>query len=318
MPRKPKKDTALLDQMMKDGLLKKASEPSFNLEWVPFGLPDLDLILGGGLPRNRISVLVGEESSGKSFLIQLLLKQAMESGLTCAYLDLERTFDPKWWAAVGIPLDDLLISQPPSGEKAIDVAVGLVRSKIDVLAIDSLAAMVPSFEVDNSAEQKSVGTQARLINEFLRKITVANTRTVVACVNQLRENIGSPGPVNNMPGGRGLRHFNSMTLRVRREGWLEEREKRVGFNMRVVLAKSKVGTPFGECLLPFYFRGEIDMLALMVERALEAGHIEQAGPWYKILGGENMMGKNTVLDALRADPDLIKRLEVLLGDNRID
>lgn len=312
-PQRKQKNEATIDDMLAKGMLAKGSDAQFTVEWVPFGIPDLDTVTGGGVPRNRISLLTGEYSGGKSFLVQILMKQSLEADLQVAYLDTERSFDPIWWSQVGIDVDKVLVSQPATAEQTIDVAVALAKSGVDVIAVDSLAGMVPKELTEADAEQKFIGLHARAVNRFMQSLLGVKHRSAIVCTNQLRSHLG-PGPIDTMPGGWGQLFYAGLLLRIQREGWIEEEGRRVGFNIKVVCRKSKVGTPFRECILPFHFRGEIDILALLMERGIEAGCISQNGPWYSVLAGTRVMGRNSVLEMLRSDEALRQRLEVALGD----
>lgn len=313
-PKKPKPLT--LEDLMEKGLVHKGSDERFIIHRIPFGLPELDEIVSGGLPRDRITILTGEYSSGKSFLIQLIMKNALEKDLQVAYIDTERTYDPAWWSQIGLDIDKVLVSQPPSGEDAVNVAETLAREGFDIVAMDSLAGLVPMAELEEGAEKQFIAGQAKLVQRLLHKILAIHKGTAVICTNQLRSSIG-PGPIDHMPGGWAQKYFGHLLLRIFRESWIEEKGGvRVGFNMKVVCRKSKVGRGYRECLLPFRFRGEIDVLAMLVDRALEANIIEQKGPYYKILDGESIMGKNRVLELLGGDDALVHRLETALGDEQ--
>lgn len=308
----PKKQSSL-DDLIEKGILRKGSDEHFVIRRIPFGIPDLDAAINGGIPRSRITILTGDYSCGKTFLVQLLMKNALEQNLQVVFIDAERTYDPIWWEQVGIDTDKILVSQPTTGDEAVNLIDSLAVGGVDVIAVDSLAALVPVEILERKAEEKTIGAQARLINNLMQKMLSLNPSSALVCTNQLRSGLG-PGPIDTMPGGRGQQFFTSLILRVHRESWLEEKGKRVGFNMRVVVRKSKVGTPWRECTLPFHFRGDIDMLALLVERALETGIIKQTGPWYSILDGERKLGRNTIMDDLRQDEALKKRMQLALGD----
>jgi len=302
-----------LDEMLGKGLLMRGDDESLVIQRIPFGLPDLDEVVGGGIPRKRITILTGEYSAGKSFLVQLLIKSAMDKGLQAAYLDTERSYDPIWWHTVGLDTNKLLISQPATGEDATDVAVALAEAGLDVIAIDSLAGMVPREMAEESADKKFIASQPRLMNRFFQKILACKNNAAIVCTNQLRSHLG-PGPMDTMPGGWGQLFYTHLMLRMFRESWIEEQGKRVGFNMKIICRKSKVGTPFREVILPFRFRGEIDSLSLLLDRALEAGLIRQTSAWYQLPGSdEKVMGRNTVLSLLVGDAALCRNLEIALG-----
>lgn len=322
MPRGVKKtDTfATIDEMLENGQLMRGDDERLVIQRIPIGIPDLDEILNGGIPRHRITILVGNYSSGKSFLAQLLMKNAIEKGLQVAYIDTEQTYDPQWWAQVGLPLDKILVSQPIIGEDAVDTAIAVVKSGIDIVVIDSLAALVPHEETEEDAAKKFIGLQARLIGKLLRLLLSAKHNSAIVCTNQLRESIGGPVPFDVMPGGRAQGFFSSLILRTQRTGWIEDKGERIGFNMQIVCRKSKVGQPFKECTLPFLFRGKIDELSLLLDRGIEADVIKQKGSWYALhfggLDGESIMGRNSLVTRLNDDPELQEQLRKVLGELR--
>ena len=316
MPAKAKKKT--LDDYIKDGTIVKGNDSSLTIERIPVGFDELDQILNGGIPRHRITVIAGAYSSGKTFLVQLLMKSALDQGLQVAYIDTEQTYDPEWWSTVGLPLDDLLISQPIIGEQAADVAIALVEAGIDIIVIDSLAALVPHEEAEAKAETKFVALQARLISKLIRMLLSTKHNSAIVCTNQLRDNIGGgPFPTDVMPGGQALGFFSSLIIRTQRSDWIKEDDVRIGFQMKIICRKSKVGKPFGECTMPFLFRGKIDELTMLLDRAIEGGFIQQRGPWYDIKfgekDGERIMGKHKLLGMLEDDETMQEHLTAALG-----
>src|SRR3990167_2385 len=317
-PRKKLEGTEVIEKLLNNGQLMRGDDERLVIHRIPTGLPDLDRILNGGIPRHRITIFVGQYSSGMSFLVQMFLKHCLEQGLQVAYIDTEQTYDPEWWAQIGLPLDKVLVSQPTIGEDGVDIAVALARAGVDVIAIDSLAALVPHEEFETTEQspegkegsgsrKKFIGLQARLVSKLMRLLLAVKHNSAIVCVNQLRDAIGGPTPFEVMPGGMAQGFLMSLLVRTQRTGWIEENGKRVGFNIRMVCRKSKVGTPFGECELPFLFRGEFDVLSLLIDRGIESGLIEQKGPYYvfKFGGnsGESILGRNTVITKLTEDKE---------------
>ena len=328
-PRKKLEGTDVIEKLLNNGQLMRGDDERLVIHRIPTGLPDLDRILNGGIPRHRITIFVGQYSSGKSFLVQMFLKHCLEQGLQVAYIDTEQTYDPEWWAQIGLPLDKVLVSQPTIGEDGVDIAVALARAGVDVIAIDSLAALVPHEEFETTEQtaegkegtgsrKKFIGLQARLISKLMRLLLAVKHNSAIVCVNQLRDAIGGPTPFEVMPGGMAQGFLMSLLIRTQRTGWIEENGKRVGFNIRMVCRKSKVGTPFGECELPFLFRGEFDVLSLLIDRGIESGLIEQKGPYYVFKFGENsgesILGRNTVIAKLTEDKELQGHLQRALGE----
>ncbi len=312
MSPKRRKASSSIEELLSQGLLHKGSDERFVIHRIPFGVPELDEIVSGGLPRNRITIMTGEYSSGKSFLIQLIMKKVLEDDLQVAYIDTERTFDPVWWAQVGLDIDKVWVAQPPSGEAAIDLTVQLAAEGFDVVALDSLAGLVSEEVMEESAAKNFIASQAKLVTRLMHKLITTDHKAAIVCTNQLRSSIG-PGPIDLMPGGWAQKYFGHLLLRTFRESWIEENNQKVGFNMKVMVRKSKVGRGHRECILPFRFRGEIDVLSMLFDRALEAGLAEQHGPWYSILDSERKMGRNKALEMLQ-DEAFRQRLETALGD----
>ncbi len=316
-PKKKTKKRKTLDELLDEGLIAKGDDPQFKVQRIPFGIPDLDAILNGGIPRRRITIITGPYSSGKSFVAQLLMKKGIEDGLEVAYIDTEQTYDPEWWNQVGLPLDKVFVAQPTIGEQAVDLTVALIEANTDIVVIDSLAALIPHEEAEEGAEQKFIGLQARLIGKMMRMVLSTKHNSAIVCTNQLRDSIGGPFPTDVMPGGKAIGFFSSLILRTQRRDWIEENGKKIGFDMGVICRKSKVGRPLGECELPFLFRGKIDELSMLLDQAMEANLITQKGPHYYIHfgvhDGESMMGRNTLLTALSEDEEMMKHMAAALG-----
>ncbi len=310
-----------IEEMLKDGRLQRGNDPKFKLQRFSTGIPDLDGILNGGIPRGRITIMSGEYSSGKSLLIQFFMKKALDDGLSVAYVDTEMSYDPVWWQTIGLKLENLFIAQPKTGEEGVDMIMALIKGGVDIIALDSLAGLVPAVEQEAEEKQQFIGGQARLINSLFRKILTVEHRSAIVFTNQLRDNIG--GGVyapDKLPGGRGQQFFAHLMLRTRRDGWIDEKGEHVGYNIRIICQKSKVGTPFGECKLPFLFRGELDFLSLLVDRAIDGGLVKQAGPWYTITilkDAEAVLGRNTLINMLREDEALQTQLKGALGEVKV-
>lgn len=309
-------------EMIRKGQFMLGNDKFLIVEKIQFGLPALDNILGGGLPRRRVSILYGSYSAGKSVLAQIFMKKALEDGLSVAYVDTEQTFEPIWWAQVGLPIEKIIVMQPSTGEEAVDGMMALAKGGVDVIVLDSIAAMVPSQEAESKAEDKFIGSQPRLVASLMRKLLSARHNSVILCTNQISTTIGGPGPFDPMPGGDKQRFAASLLIRLQREGWITESpssQKKVGFNIRVICRKNKVATPFGEVLLPFRFRGEIDLLSMVIDRALEHGIVTMKGPWYYVDLPEfkdakdgkikPVAGRNGMIELLQKEPKLAARLE---------
>lgn len=312
MPKKPS-GVGVLDELRKKGVLRLGNDPSFAIRRIAFGIPELDDIIGGGVPRDRFTILSGTYSSGKSFLAQLLVKHALEDGLSAAYVDTERSFDAAWWTAVGVDPEKIEVAQTSNGERAIDVTCALAAAGVDVVVVDSLAGLVPTKIAEEDAEKSFIALQARLINRLFQKLLSVEHSSAIVLTNQLRESLDNKY-LDTMPGGRGQEFFSHLILRTKRGGWIDDGDDRVGFYIRVEVQKSKVGTPWQDCELPFRFRGELDMIAMYVDRGIEAGIIRSSGPWYKVFEEpESFLGKQKVGELFRGRPDMLDRLRRSIG-----
>ncbi len=191
------------------------------------------------------------------------------------------------------------------------------EAKVDIDVIDSLAALIPHEEAEEGAGTKLVGLQARLIGKMMRKLLSAKHNSAIVCTNQLRDSIGGPFPTDIMPGGQAIGFFSSLILRTQRSAWIEDKGKRVGFDMKIICRKSKVGEPFKECTLPFLFRGKIDEISMLIDRAIEIDLIKQSGPYYQInfgkRNGDKVLGRNTLLTQIEEDEPMQQHLIQALG-----
>jgi recombination protein RecA len=314
------KEKLTLDDMLKKGIIKYGSDPSLEVKFVKFGIPQLDDLLGFGLPRGRAVLFVGDYSSGKTFLAQQAMARVQAEGGTAAYVDAERSYDEKWFRASGVDTDKLLVSVPEYGEKAVDVCVALIEAKVDIVVLDSIAALIPFIEVeeDSSAEQQLVGTQPRLVASAFRRFTVANTDSIFIGINQIAKGIGQYAP-ETLPGGKKQQFASHIILRLNREQWITEgsKKKRVGFDIHMVAIKNKMSRPFGECTIPFYFNGEFDDIITNIDFALSRNIIKQAGPYYKF-GDIKSLGKAALKTHFKDHPEDYQRLITSLGKEAVD
>ncbi len=293
--------------------LTVASNDSLKLERISFGIVDLDKILGGGFVRGRTHILKGGFSSGKSFLSFNIIKQVQQSGGIAALVDMERGLDPSWAKAVGVDIDTLIVSTPPFGEKALDVVVALIKGNVDVVVLDSIAALIPTAEEEGGMEQYFMAPLARMMNKGLRKITVANKHSVFIGINQEREGLGGQVHVNVLPAGKGQEVFASIILDVGRGDWIKAADgvTRLGFNMKCFTTKNKVAAPQQECVLPFIFGQGIDEILGIFSAAVDAGKIERQKNTF-LFDGAKIGNRTTVLDKLRADKEFLEKIKGLL------
>jgi len=289
--------------------------PAVAVGAISTGLASLDRALGiGGLPKGRIIELFGPESSGKSTLALHVVAAVQAVGGVCAYIDAEHALDPTYATKIGVKVDDLVFSQPDSAEQGLEIADLLARSGgVDVIVVDSVAALVPQAEVDGSMGDTHVGLQARLMSQALRKLTstLAKTDTMAIFVNQLREKIGVMfGSPETTPGGRALKFYASVRLDVRRVETLKEDGKPVGAKVKVKVVKNKVAPPFGEAELEMRYGCGFDRNLSLLEAAAAEGVISRSGAWYAFGDQQIGQGRSGVAKTLGEHPDLVKLVEL--------
>ena len=303
-----------VSKAVKSARMMAGSDEELIIKRLRTEVPPLDEILGGGLPFRRITCFSGEESGGKSFLSQLVIASAQRAGLTTALIDVEHSFDPVWANNIGVDTENLIYSDTSSGEEAIDVAVELIKARTGLVVVDSLAGLLPLSEKDADMEQKQVGTQARLINQGLRKITQEITGdTIVLLINQQRDSIGMWAGMTgkNQPGGRGLRHFAGIILWVSKGPFIKDKDKnKLGFHMRMFTEKNKTHRPQLMTEIPFLFSGKLDLILSTILRAIDLGIITQKGPYYQFEDFPNgkMLGRQAVEDYFLDNEKSFKKL----------
>jgi len=296
-------------------VMRLGERPSVSVGAISTGLASLDRALGiGGLPKGRIVELFGPESSGKSTLALHVVAAVQANGGVCAYIDAEHALDPTYATKIGVQVDDLVFSQPDSGEQGLEIADLLARSGgVDVIVVDSVAALVPQAEVDGSMGDAHVGLQARLMSQALRKLTstLAKTDTMAIFVNQLREKIGVMfGSPETTPGGRALKFYASVRLDVRRVETMKEDGRPVGAKVKVKVVKNKVAPPFGEAELEMRYGCGFDRNLSLLDAAAAEGIISRSGAWYAF-GDQNIgQGRSGVAKTLDEHPELVKLVEL--------
>ncbi|MBX3283444.1 MAG: recombinase RecA [Acidobacteria bacterium] len=274
----------------------------------------LDAAIGvGGFPRGRIVEVYGPESSGKTTLALQVVASAQRDGGVCAYIDAEHAMDPEYAGKLGVNIDDMLISQPDSGEQALEIAETLVRSNsVDVIVIDSVAALVPRAELDGEMGDSLPGLQARLMSQALRKITaiVANSRTCFIFINQLREKIGVFfGSPETTTGGKALKFYSSVRLDIRRIGAIKDGDKVVGNRTRVKVVKNKCAPPFRETEFDIMYGEGISREGDLIDLAVNHNVVEKAGAWFSYSGERLGQGRENVKTLLKNTPELTERIE---------
>jgi recombination protein RecA len=281
---------------------------------IPTGSLGLDLALGvGGLPRGRVVEIYGPESSGKTTLALECIAEAQKLGGTCAFIDAEHALDAGYARKLGVVVEDLLISQPDNGEQALEIAETLVQSgAIDVLVIDSVAALVPRAEIEGEMGEPQMGLQARLMSQALRKLTsiISRSRTVVVFINQIRMKIGVMfGNPETTTGGNALKFYSSVRIDIRRIGTIKSSTEVIGSRTKVKVVKNKVAPPFREAEFDILYGSGISKEGELVDMASEHNIIEKLGAWYSY-GGERIgQGRENARDLLKANPHIADEIE---------
>lgn len=295
-------------------IMRMGEGQKLNVEAISSGSLGLDIALGiGGVPRGRIIEIYGPESSGKTTLALNIIAQAQKDGGMAAFIDAEHAFDPEYAAKIGIKIDDLLISQPDTGEQALEITETLVRSNaVDIIVIDSVAALTPRAEIEGEMGDSHVGLQARLMSQALRKLTgaISKSKTCVVFINQLREKIGVMfGNPETTPGGRALKFYSSVRLDLRRIAAIKEGDLVVGSRVRARVVKNKVAPPFREAEFEILHNEGISKTSSILDSALNLGIIEKSGAWFN-RGQERLgQGRETVIKLFKEKPKLMDEVE---------
>ena len=281
---------------------------------IPTGSLGLDIALGiGGLPRGRIVEIYGPESSGKTTLTLEVIAQCQKMGGTAAFIDAEHALDPIYAGKLGVNVDELLVSQPDTGEQALEVADIMVASGgIDILVIDSVAALVPKAEIEGEMGDHHVGLQARLMSQALRKITgnVQKSDTLVIFINQIRHKIGVMfGSPETTAGGNALKFYSSVRMDIRRIGTVKDGDEAVGNETRVKVVKNKVSPPFKQAEFQILYNKGINRLGELIDKGADLDIIEKAGAWYSYNGEKIGQGKANSIELLEQNPKLLKTIE---------
>ena len=301
-------------QFGKGSIMRMGENLNMAIGSIPTGALALDLALGiGGLPRGRIVEVFGPESSGKSTLAMHVVAEAQRNGGVCAYIDAEHAMDPVYARAIGVNVDDLLISQPDTGEQALEIVDMLIRSAaLDVIVIDSVAALTPRAEIEGEMGDSHVGLQARLMSQALRKITanLSKSDTIALFINQLREKIGVMyGSPEVTPGGRALKFYSSVRLDIRRIESIKDGTDVVGNRTRVKVVKNKVSSPFKQAEFDIMYGQGISREGSILDVAVELGFVKKAGAWFTYEGEQLGQGRENVKTFLRESPQLMAEID---------
>jgi recombination protein RecA len=304
----------------KGSIMRLGKQKALEVETVPTGSLGLDIALGvGGLPRGRVIEIYGPESSGKTTLTLHVIAEAQKKGGVCAFVDAEHALDPVYARKLGVNLNDLLISQPDTGEQALEITDTLVRSgAVDVLVIDSVAALTPRAEIEGEMGDSQPGLQARLMSQALRKLTasISRSNTMVIFINQIRMKIGVMyGSPETTTGGNALKFYASVRLDIRRIGAIKEREQVVGNQTRVKVVKNKVAPPFKQVEFDIMYGEGVSKAGELIDLGVKAGVVEKSGAWFSFDSVRLGQGRENSKAFLKTNPEMADRIERAIREN---
>ena len=304
----------------KGSVMKLGEYKAMGVEAIPTGALSLDMALGiGGLPRGRIVEIYGPESSGKTTLALHVIAEAQKEGGDVAFIDAEHALDPVYAKKLGVNIDELIVSQPDTGEQALEITESLVRSgALDVIVVDSVAALVPKAEIDGDMGDSHMGLQARLMSQALRKLAgvINKSKTVIIFINQLREKIGVMfGNPETTTGGRALKFYASVRLDIRKIDFIKQDGKVIGNRVRVKIVKNKVAPPFREAEFDIMYGEGISKIGNIFDMAVNLDIIEKSGSWFSYNGNRIGQGRENVKKYLLNNPEILYEVEKKVRDN---
>ena len=307
-------------QFGKGSVMKLGEYTTMNVEAIPTGALSLDVALGiGGIPRGRIVEVFGPESSGKTTLTLHMIAEAQKMGGEAAFIDAEHALDPVYAKHLGVDIDNLIVSQPDTGEQALEIAEALVRSgALDIIVVDSVAALVPKAEIDGDMGDSHIGLQARLMSQALRKLAGAinKSKCVIVFINQLREKVGVMfGNPETTPGGRALKFYSSVRLDIRKIENLKQDGEVIGKRARVKIVKNKVAPPFREAEFDIIYGKGISKEGNLVDLAVSLDIIEKSGSWFSYNGSKIGQGRENVKKYLMENPEIMTEVENKIREN---
>jgi len=299
--------------------MKLGDKPAVSVETIPTGALALDVALGvGGVPRGRIIEVYGPESSGKTTLAQHIVAECQKKGGIAAFVDAEHALDPEYARNLGVNIDELLISQPDTGEQALDITEELVRSgAVDIIVVDSVAALVPKAEIEGSMEDQQMGLQARLMSKALRKLTgiIGKTNTTVIFINQLRQKIGVMyGNPETTTGGNALKYYASVRMEIKRVEGLKGDGEDVGNHVRVRILKNKVAPPFRTAEFDIIFGKGICKIGNILDVAVDLDIVKKAGSWFSFNDEKLGQGRDKSKEFLANNPEILNTVETLVRE----
>ncbi len=306
--------TQIEKQFGKGSIMKLGADARANVSVIPTGALPVDIALGvGGLPRGRIIEIFGPESSGKTTVALHVVAEAQKNGGYAAFIDAEHALDPVYARTLGVNIEDLLVSQPDTGEQALEIAEALVRSgAIDVLVVDSVAALVPRAEIEGEMGDSHVGLQARLMSQAMRKLSgvVSKSHTMAVFINQMREKVGVMfGNPETTPGGRALKFYSSVRLDVRRLEPIKQGNETIGNRTRAKIVKNKVAPPFRQADFDIIYGKGISKEGCILDLALEKEVVKKSGSWYSYGEDKIGQGKENAKAFLKENPEIMKEIE---------
>jgi len=304
----------------KGSIMRLKGKQAVEIETIPTGSLGLDIALGvGGLPRGRVVEIYGPESSGKTTLTLHVVAEAQKRGGVCAFVDAEHALDPVYARKLGVNLDDLLISQPDTGEQALEIADTLIRSgAVDVLVVDSVAALTPRAEIEGEMGDVQPGLQARLMSQALRKLTasIARSNCMVIFINQIRMKIGVMyGSPETTTGGNALKFYASVRLDIRRIGAIKDRDEVIGNQTRVKVVKNKVAPPFKQVEFDIMYGAGISKAGELIDLGVKAGVVEKSGAWFSFDSQRLGQGRENAKEFLKQNPDAAEKIEQAIREN---
>ena len=318
---------AITDQINKKygagSFMRLGSNKTVNVDVISTGALTLDHALGvGGIPRGRITEIYGHEASGKTTLTLHVIAEAQKAGGYAAFIDAEHALDPTYASALGVDIDNLYISQPNSGEEALEILEKVVSSTaFDIVVVDSVAALVSRAELAGDIGDAHIALQARLMSHALRKLTaiISNTNTAVVFINQLRQNIATTGygagPTETTTGGKALKFYSSVRLDIRRTEWIKKGDETIGHKVKIKVVKNKLSAPFKVVNLEIIFGHGISTEGLLIDLAMEAKIITRSGAWFYYNGEQIAQGKEKVRELLSSDTKMRLELEIQIREN---
>ena len=306
-------------QFGKGSIIKMDEEASKDIEVISTGCLTLDYALGvGGLPRGRIIEIYGPESSGKTTVALHVIAEAQKLGGVAAFIDAEHALDPNYASKLGVDINNLYVSQPDTGEQALEITEQLVRSGgVDIVVVDSVAALTPKAEIDGEMGDSFIGLQARLMSQALRKLTsgISKSNTLVIFINQLREKVGVMfGSPETTPGGKALKFYSSIRMDVRKVETLKSGQDMVGSRTRVKVVKNKVAPPFKQAEFDIMYGEGISMLGCLLDMAIEFNIVEKSGSWFSYNSSKIGQGRDNVINYLHNNPEIADEIEKLIRE----